>query len=229
MKVMRIACLFIATGLSFAAERIDQPPLDAPRVTKTETFDLASRGTLHLKNSIGEVDVEGWDRPQVELTTIKYGKKDQARESETKTLDQVRVTADRQGDELTLSSEYPKRNVIERPVRGETNFILEYRIKAPRDAKLVIEQETGQVNIHDMRSDIRVTNHSGDVALVLPDAKYAIDAKSMIGSVVSDFPGKERREHLFGHQLEEAGAPAKLYLRVGFGDIIILKIRRPQS
>lgn len=41
------------------------------QVTKTERLDFPSGGLLRLKNSIGQVTVEGWDRPDVELTTTK--------------------------------------------------------------------------------------------------------------------------------------------------------------
>ena len=58
-------------------------------------------------------------------------------------------------------------------------------------------------------------------------AQYSIDAKSRIGDVTSDLPGSESRKH-FGHVfVRNATEPHALYLRTGFGDIMILRIHRP--
>jgi hypothetical protein len=201
---------------------------DTPRITKTEKFEFTGGATIQLKNSVGELDVEGWDRPDVELTTIKWPRENQPREAGVKMLDRVHVTAAPQGNNLVIASDYPKHKAITWPFHLEPDFNLEYQIRAPRAAKLVIDHGMGQVNIRDMTGDIHITNHNGDIALLLPDGKYAIDAKSGIGSVVSDFDGKERREHWFGHQFQGDDASTKLYLRIGFGDILILKMRQPK-
>src|SRR5580704_17744521 len=50
----------------------------ADDVTKTERFDFPAGGTLRLKNSIGELTVEGWDQPGIEITTIKSPRKPMA-------------------------------------------------------------------------------------------------------------------------------------------------------
>jgi len=75
--------------------------------------------------------------------------------------------------------------------------------------------------------DVRVA--AGTITLSLaPEAHYDIDARSRVGSVFSDFPGNERtRLWFFNHQFAEhpSGAAEKLYLRIGFGDIVLLKKR----
>jgi hypothetical protein len=59
------------------------------------------------------------------------------------------------------------------------------------------------------------------------DGHYEIDAHCRIGSVYSDFSGDEKRHHLFGESFAgaESAAPQKLNLKVGMGDVIILKTR----
>ena len=37
----------------------------------TQRLDLAANGTLRIDGSFGELTVEGWDRPEVEVTTIR--------------------------------------------------------------------------------------------------------------------------------------------------------------
>src|SRR5579863_4710984 len=68
--------------------------LVADDVTKTERLDFPSGGTLHLKNSIGELTVEGWDQAGIEITTIKSPRNPMAQ------LDRVQVKAERQKDEV---------------------------------------------------------------------------------------------------------------------------------
>jgi hypothetical protein len=100
------------------------------------------------------------------------------------------------------------------------------------NAKLAVEHGAGEVHVDNLRSDIRVNLSNGGVTLSLPpDSRYNIDAKCTIGDVTSDFPGLAKRSPwLFGHRFVEATAEApSLHLRVGYGDITILKIQKPLS
>lgn len=58
-----------------------------------------------------------------------------------------------------------------------------------------------------------------------------MNAKSNVGNVYSDFPGREKRRFwLIGHRILNENSPAThtLNLRVGCGDIVILKTRVPK-
>lgn len=203
-------------------------------VTKTEHAELAAGGTLRLKNSTGEVTVEGWDRPGVEITTIRstkqvYGAGSQEGARAARELDEVKVTVARQGEDVVVSTEYPRhRRFLPRPSVGARDFNLEYRIRAPRGAKIVVEHDEGEIHFDGVEGDISATTNQGTITLRLAAAaEYTIDAKSRIGAVDSDIPGTTRRKR-FGHEFEQtAPAPHKLYLRNGFGDIIILRIHQP--
>ena len=116
-------------------------------------------------------------------------------------------------------------------MHAATGFDLEYRVKAPMNARLAVDHDTGEVHVDNLASDIRVTVLNGGMTLLLPQGgRYGIDAKSDFGSVTSDFPGRARRRPwLLGHQfVQKASAAHDLWLRVGSGDIAILKIRKPQ-
>ena len=89
-----------------------------------------------------------------------------------------------------------------------------------------MEHRSGEVHIADLNSDIRVRVKRGEITLLLPqDAQYAVDARTDLGAVNSDFAGvNKRRKWLLGHEFLPSGqAPHKLALRVGFGDIIIFR------
>ena len=80
---------------------------------------------------------------------------------------------------------------------------------------------------------IDATLRGGDLLLHLPqEAQYTIDAKADAGHVNSDYPGEQKRRSCrIGHEIVTKGPPSshKLNLRVGVGDIIILKTQTPEA
>jgi hypothetical protein len=206
----------------------------AAQTITTQTLDLPAEGILHFKKSIGELNIEGWDQPRVEIDAIISVKTGYGEKGSSKWLERVRVNAQRREDEIAVDTVFPKRFVLVRPFRdgGMSPIELEYRVKAPHNARLKIEHESGEVQLQLMTGDIRVTDGKGQITLHLPEeGQYSIDALSRLGAVDSDFPGRERRKLEWGHSFvqQAPGAAHKIYLRIGFGDITILKIRQPQA
>lgn len=204
--------------------------------SKTEHIDFPSGGTLRFVNSVGVLTVEAWDQPGVEITTVKSTKADidpRDREKATRDLENISVATERHGDELVFTTKYPGHRPfrIFYPVSGNTSYVLEYRIKAPANTRIIASHTLGYVNIDGLTSDIQVNVAQGEILLHLPeDQKYTIHAQSNFGSVNSDFSELEKRTGwILGHRsVDESAAPHKLNLKVGFGDIVILRIRIPQ-
>jgi hypothetical protein len=202
------------------------------QVTKTERFDFPPGGVLHIVNSTDELAIEGWDRPEVEITTTKSKHIYATRERETAGLDRIQITAARVGNEIVVTTDAPHYDVFPPPLpfRGGRHFELEYRIHAPRNTSVIVDHEAGGVHIENIAGDIRVKVLKGQIDLRLPeDSTYTIDAKVDTGNIYSDFPGRShRRIWPLGTRYEQASAGGhKLYLRSGYGDIAILKVRRP--
>jgi hypothetical protein len=199
-------------------------------VTQTERADFPAGGLLRLEHSTGELTIEGWNRPDVEIITVQTTKADylpQNREKAASELKQSPVSVEHQDQQLVVKT-------ISSKLRGPLPSItLSCNIKAPINAKLDVEHGSGEVHIDDMRSsDIRVTVANGDITLHLPeDGKYHINAKSDIGGVQSDFSGEEKRRWwLIGHRYAQQPPDGHdLFLRVEVGDITILKIRTPRE
>jgi hypothetical protein len=227
-------CVFV---LKATFLRADDEPKSRVQVSKTERVDFPPGGVLRLNNSIGELTVQGWDLPEVEITTIRSTRStytSQEREIAIRDLDQVQIKTERHGDEVVVATEFPRYAVFPPPVpwhSGHANFDLEYRINVPRDARLVVEHNSGEVHVENLMSDIRATVLKGSITLRLAeDNSYAIDAKSDAGGIFSEFPGQtHRRWALVGYRFtgKPPAAAHQLYLRVGFGDIAILKIQKP--
>jgi hypothetical protein len=203
------------------------------QVAKTEHADLPSGGTITLKNSTGELTVEGWDQPGVEMTTIRstklaYTAAGPGREKAVHDLNAVKVSMTHEGDGLVVSTDFPRgRRYLPRPSVGARDFDLEYKIKIPRGAKIVVDHDAGEIHFVDLTGDIHATTNQGEITLQLSAGQYSIDAKSRIGDVISDFPGTAARRHL-GHEfMQTTQSPHNLYLRTGYGDIVILRAGKP--
>jgi hypothetical protein len=223
--VLGVTCLLLA----------DDTPPQKIQISKTEHMDFPAGGVLRLKNSVGELTVEGWDRPDIEITTVKSTKGEypsQEREKAVKELDRVHVETHREGTELVISTDYPGGRFLSSLFGGTAGFDLDYRIKVPASTRLIADHGVGEVHVDNLTGDIQVAVRQGEITLDLPEqGRYAVDAKSSCGSVISDFPGKEKSRFWFiGHQVEneDSSAPHKLNLKIGYGDIIVLKARTPK-
>jgi hypothetical protein len=221
-----VACLLI--GENETVQKV--------QVSKTEKLDFPAGGTLRLQNSTGELTIEGWDQPGVEITTTRSSndvRTPQEREKATRELDRVKISTKRNGDELDVTTEFPQHRAFPfvTPLQNVTNFDLEYRIKVPRNARLIVKHEAGEVHIDDVEGNIQVKAVQGLIALRLAgETPRFIQAKSDLGSVNSDFPGKESRHPWpLGHEFVQGTAAnaQNLDLKIGFGDIVILKAHEP--
>lgn len=221
-----LAFVGIAVACLLAA---DYGPVE---VSHTERVDFPPGGVLKMVKCTGDLTIEGWDQNDVELTTIKstasYEPRDRAEAA--KSLEQIKIAAERKGDELAITTELPKHPLWLRPIRGVSDFELRYVVRAPRNARVIVEQDAGNVYIDDMAGDVRVTDGHGQITFHLPEqGRYAIDAKCGVGAITSDFAGPERGKLFHRTLVTDAAAGAqKVYARMGVGDILIMKINAPR-
>jgi hypothetical protein len=192
--------------------------------TKMEHMDFPAGGLLRVSHSIGNLTIEGWDQPGIQITMTKTTKEEfepQNRQKGIQELDRVRLASARSGNVLMLTEMYP----------GIKRFYLETHISVPRNARVEI-RGSGDLDIHGVTGAIDAKLSHGTMVLRMPEkGHYDIDAGSKFGTVNSDFPGKEkRRPWLVGHEFSGGanGGAQKLRLRTGYGDIIILKIQQPE-
>jgi hypothetical protein len=227
--VRRIACIAVCSSLSLLAKA----PERSVEVTTVDKEDLAGGGTIRISTVDGELHVEGWDQPTVEITLARTAfchasaKEMEEGEARLKGIEVV-VRKTNSGD-LEISSRFPARNWLLRTFRGPGDFSLDYRVKVPRNAKLVIRHDVGDVLLHGVAADIDARNRAGDIVLQLPETdRYAIDARCEIGNVYSDFDGAHRSPHLVGEQFDTTAVEAhRIHLRVLIGGISIQKASAP--
>ncbi len=228
-KLAVFACVFSSVWL--AAE---DGPKQTAQLTKSQHMDFVSRGTLRVENSIDELVLEGWDRPDVEITTTvstKFAYGPRERETIASKLGQVQLVAQRHGDEMVVTTKFPNNHRVLWASLGDLS--LRSHISLPRATRVVVRHHGGEVHVIDVSGDMDVRVPRGLISLSLPQSgTYEIDAKSNFGAVISDFPGRaQRRFWLTGHQFLQntpTDAP-KLRLRIGYGDIEILKMNQPAA
>ena len=116
--MMRRILAVIGFGTSCLLLAADEPKQKV-QVSNIERMDFPSNGTLRLTNSIGVLTVEGWDRPDVEITTTKATKvayDARGREKATHELERVGVAAERRGGELVITTDFPRYRTFSSPL-----------------------------------------------------------------------------------------------------------------
>jgi hypothetical protein len=195
--------------------------------TKTEHVDFASGGTIRVKNSIGSLEVEGWDQSGVELTVVKSAGFT-SKTAEKAHFDAVHVAAEHGSDrELVISTSRPASRSFRHPLRKGSGLTVEYHLRAPRNSRLVIDHAGGDVSVIGMTGDIEAGNRRGDIVLMLADlAAYSIDAHTKLGVITSDGAAATHERLRAGENLRQSGTVGshKLVLRMGFGGIAIKEL-----
>ena len=197
--------------------------------TNTERVNFAPGGTINFKGSSGALIVEGWDQSVVQITVSKslpYDYEAKRKDGATR-LERLQVKTEHPSPtELTISTILPPHHHF--PLKSATgNVTLDYQVQVPRNSKLVIHHGDGYVMVSNVNGEIEATCGRGDIMLLLPDpGPYAIDAKSKLGNVVSDFAGDAHVQHLVGERYasESPAKATRIYLRMGFGGITIKEL-----
>jgi hypothetical protein len=230
---VRNGCFVFLLAGSLAVAAVEEKKRLEIETTHSASFPAA--GNILVRDSFGELLVEGWDRPEVEITVTKATRRRYSEEDQQKALEflnSIEVAAVSGGPgRLMITTTYPDRTLLKRPFRGKTNLELIYRIRAPRTSNLVIEHDTGVVNVKDITGNLNVSSRIGEISLGVPaNGNYTINARTRLGEVDTDFPGQSARRFLTDTFLNDAGAPAShIHVRLGIGSINIRKLQAAAS
>jgi hypothetical protein len=230
MKTLRLLFCLLSFGL-VSAQASAQTASEAPTsvaVTTTTLIPFASGVSVHLKNTFGEVHVEGWERDEVEISLRRAAQKKYipaAHVKEQRRLEKIKIVTskDASGTLLIETKNIPFL---------KNNLALEYKVKVPQAIYLKVKHSIGAVHITNIIGDIEATCKIGELVLYVPEKEhYEVDARVKIGEVSSDFGGHYSRQKLLGAKLIEEtrrSEPHKLYLRVGIGEVTVKKLAAAQ-
>lgn len=218
----------VAIAVALAAPAFGEAGSKKPAdFTKTERAPFAAGGTIHIDHSYGELSVEGWDYPEVELTVTKIPndiyETDEPAHAE-KQANGVSVAFQRKSDtEIDVSTAVAHFRRWTNPFGPKGHVAMEYRLHVPRHSNLVIHHGNGQVMVSGVVGDIDANSNAGDIVLILPDtAQYSIDAKNSFGTVWCDIEGNHR--HTLTKTRYNVTGPAgahRITVRIGRGGIEI--------
>ena len=228
---MTLGLSLLGTMLPVLGEEAARQP---PQVSTTDHVSFAPGGMIRINGSYGDLNVEGWDQSEVEVTVIKsmpYGYKPKRQDDATRHLNGVQIVTERKSPtELTISTTLASRHGDWAPPLPSTTtggVRAQYEIHVPRDSKLAIHHGTGFVFVRGVTGEIEASAGRGDILLMLPDSgMYAIDAKTNFGAVSSDLDGSVISRYVIGQKFTGTLSPParRLYLRMGFGGITIKSV-----
>lgn len=94
-----------------------------------QSYPLQSGGSFELQNVNGTVDVQGWDRDEIEIHAVKIAKQKEA------DLDRVSIEVSAKPDSVSVATRYPQDEGVE--------VIVEYTVHVPHGAHV---EHLGTVN-----------------------------------------------------------------------------------
>jgi hypothetical protein len=213
-----------------AADTVGQPA----EVTATDRMNFAPGGLIRIDGSYGTLNIEAWDKAEVEVTVTKsrplrFGESP-APDRDQHRLESIGIqTALKSPTELTMTTTLsPRHGIRIRPMPAKTtnDVVADYEIHVPRDSRLAIRHGSGFVQVRGVTGDIQASASRGDILLWLPLGSYSIDAKTRFGTVSSELDGVAHDRLLVGERFARASpAPShRLELRMGFGGITLRQI-----
>lgn len=117
-----------------------------------QRYALPSGGHFSLENVNGKVEVEGWERNEVEVSALK------TTEGDARDLDRVRIEVRKDGCHLSVRTVYPEGQAVE--------VAVDYHIRVPHRVLLnTIETVNGSVRVEgiDGAGDLRSVNGNVEV------------------------------------------------------------------
>lgn len=200
-----------------------------------QKYPLQPGGTFELQNVNGTVEVQGWDRNEVEVHAVKTAKQ---RESD---LERVSIDVTAKPGGISVSTRYPQDEGVE--------VAVEYTIHVPHGADLqhlttvngglkvsevdnIEELRTvnGNIEVFEGGGPVRAHTTNGNIRIELPRARRigALTAETMNGSLLLAIPSDTQAEletrclnGSFSSELpismESTAAPREMHGRLGHG------------
>src|SRR5437660_9933755 len=166
-----------------------------------QSYPLQPGGSLELQNVNGTVDVQGWDRNEIEVHAVKTAKH---KESD---LERVSIEVDARPDAISIATRYPQNEGVE--------VAVEYTIHVPHGARVehigtvngtlpvagVVRVEdlhtvNGNIEVFEAGGNVHAHTTNGNVHLELAHApdKAGASAETTNGSLVIAVPSDLQAE-----------------------------------
>jgi hypothetical protein len=147
---------------------------------------MFSVGTLTLETRMGDIFIEGWDEPRLEVEAEKVVRAKSADEAQP-FFERVRLEFEGQDKAVRLRTVYPPRRPW-RPLRGESKLSVNLRVKMPSEANLKLHCVDGDVRVEGISGHQVLLVNYGDVEIDVPDVYRlrSLNAHAWLGYVQTD-------------------------------------------
>ena len=182
---------------------------------------MFSYGLLTIDTRMGDIHVEGWDEPRLEIEAEKVVRA-KSEEAAKPLYGRITVVLEGQDKRVLLRTLYPPRRLW-RPFRGESQLTVNYRIRMPFDANLVLKSVDGDVWIRGVEGKEQLLVNYGDVEIDIPsrDRLRSLHAHAWLGYVQSDLHGEDHAG--FGPRISywNPSGAQDIYVKVRMGGVFV--------
>jgi hypothetical protein len=123
-----------------------------------ETIVLAKSGKVVLTNISGDIEVRTWNRAEVDIDAKKISKAS-TMEKAKQYADKVTIEIDKQGDVLTIKTDYPKTSI------RNLNVSVEYVLMIPEKASASMKSVSGDIVMRKIGGKAKANSVSGDLVM----------------------------------------------------------------
>jgi hypothetical protein len=193
------------------------------RETVHQAMAAGAMPAVRVDNVAGEVRVEGWRKPIVDVEATKYG-------YDGKELRDISIAVQREEGGVAIVTSYTG------AVHGGG---VRYRIAVPQGASLRIHNVAGAVDVAGVAGNLEVETQAGEITAdagrvaqdrsidlhattgavtlwIAPDSSAKVDAYSTVGAFASDIPGiSESRENIVGSRASGTIGSGSAQIRLG--------------
>jgi len=184
---------------------------------------MFSYGLLTIDSRTGDIHIEGWDEPRLEIEAEKVVRAKSKGAAEP-LYERLAVVLEGKDKRVLLRTLYPPRRVW-RPFRGEARLSVNYQIKMPYDANLALKCVDGDVWIRGLEGKQRILVNYGDVEIDIPSLDHlrSLFAHAWLGYVQSDLHGEDRAG--FGPRISYWNPTGEqdIYVKVRMGGVFVYR------
>lgn len=183
------------------------------------------RGTVVIDTRVGDIFIEGWDKRFVEVQAekvVRAGSEKKAQPLFNRI--HVKLSTDDEERIVYLRTQYPPRRPW-RPFKGESKLTVNYRIKMPSDAKLILHCVDGDVRIRGITGNQELKVNYGNVEIDVPSVwdLRSLQAHTWLGYVQSDLSALTQNDAGIGRNVSffNAQGSQEIEVRVRMGGVFV--------
>ena len=186
---------------------------DAGYVEQTQhSYPVEPGGTLKTDNGFASTEISNWAKNEVKVTVEKrtdVSTEDRARSA----FDDIEVKTDKKDNDVRIIVDGPKSH---RRNRVAVNI----KVQVPEHYNLDLESSGGDIEVEDLRGDVRARSSGGDV--VMGNIREAtVDVRTSGGDIRLENGDSDTRMTTSGGDIQIENAKGRTEARTSGGDITI--------